>query len=295
MTIRNGRFYEVWHDTGRNRRIDVNITPLPGSGDLALVSPYSPEFVAAFKQTVPGNSRRWDNDNKRWLFSPPYAGAVIALVQQHYGVTLPPVQTSTATSVIRVHRLEYLGAAKPRDGWDELVAFGFADGDWRLAFPVSALLRWFDPSRERPGDAATLYSVLGCARTATADDVKRAYRRAARAWHPDVCHEPDAKQQFQAIGHAYSVLSDETARRKYDCGLALASSLGRGEALPFAADDRMWRPPLRCGYVMAEGVDQLGRFVVSKISGWEDVTDERGRTMVTSWRPGADTYTTQWV
>jgi DnaJ-class molecular chaperone len=45
----------------------------------------------------------------------------------------------------------------------------------------------------------------------------------AMQWHPDRCREPDARRQFDAIKHAYDVLS--TKRAKYDAGLALQASL----------------------------------------------------------------------
>lgn len=282
-----------WHTVSRNLQLHVSLKPEPGSNDLALESPYDAAFVEAFKQAVPGTGRRWDKDGKRWLISPAYAPAVIALVKRVWGIDLPaPEAPSSVTREVRLSELEYLGAAKPRAGWDELVAYGFSDGDWRLVFPVSVLLTWFMPGELRPDEARTLYGVLGIGRGVGVEEIKRAYRRAARTWHPDVCKEPDATEQFQRLQHAYSVLSDETMRRKYDCGLALAERAT--EVLP-PAGGSAWRPPLRCGLVMAEGTAQLGRFVVSKVIAWEDVVDDQGRCMVTTWPAGADMFHTRWV
>jgi curved DNA-binding protein len=61
-----------------------------------------------------------------------------------------------------------------------------------------------------------LYAVLGVARTASADEVKKAYRKLARQYHPDVNKATDAQSKFTQVQHAYDVLSDEAKRRHYD-------------------------------------------------------------------------------
>ena len=60
------------------------------------------------------------------------------------------------------------------------------------------------------------YSELGVGRTASEGEIKKAYRAAARKWHPDVNSEPGAKEKFQTINEAYQVLSDPTMRQRYD-------------------------------------------------------------------------------
>ncbi len=60
------------------------------------------------------------------------------------------------------------------------------------------------------------YNVLGVPRDADQDAVKRAYRRLARKFHPDVSKEPEAKQRFQEVGEAYEVLKDPQKRAAYD-------------------------------------------------------------------------------
>src|SRR5690348_14323697 len=52
------------------------------------------------------------------------------------------------------------------------------------------------------------YKVLGVARTATAEDIKKSYRRLARKYHPDVSKEKDAEQKFKEVQEAYEVLKD---------------------------------------------------------------------------------------
>jgi len=60
------------------------------------------------------------------------------------------------------------------------------------------------------------YQILGVARVATDDEVKRAYRRLAQRWHPDVNIEPGADLRFKEINEAYQVLSDPQRRQAYD-------------------------------------------------------------------------------
>ncbi len=61
-----------------------------------------------------------------------------------------------------------------------------------------------------------LYSVLGVSRSATADEIRNAYRKLARMYHPDVNSSQDAHARFNEIQEAYDVLSDEQKRRSYD-------------------------------------------------------------------------------
>ena len=61
------------------------------------------------------------------------------------------------------------------------------------------------------------YDVLGVSKTATADELKKAYRKLARQYHPDVNKDnPEAAEKFKECSEAYSVLSDETKRSQYD-------------------------------------------------------------------------------
>ncbi len=60
------------------------------------------------------------------------------------------------------------------------------------------------------------YEIMGVARDATQDDIKRAYRKLARKYHPDVSKEADAETRFKEVGEAYEVLKDPEKRTAYD-------------------------------------------------------------------------------
>ncbi|MEM7755488.1 MAG: DnaJ C-terminal domain-containing protein [Planctomycetota bacterium] len=76
------------------------------------------------------------------------------------------------------------------------------------------------------------YDVLGIARSATADEIRSAYRKLARRFHPDVNKEPDAQAKFTEVQEANDVLSDPDKRRLYDrvgrAGYSAAATAGAG-------------------------------------------------------------------
>ena len=68
---------------------------------------------------------------------------------------------------------------------------------------------------------ADLYTTLGVSRTASDEEIQKAYRKLARKHHPDANPgDPSAEERFKEIGHAYDVLKDPEQRRQYDAQLA---------------------------------------------------------------------------
>lgn len=79
-----------------------------------------------------------------------------------------------------------------------------------------------------PGD---YYEILGVSRDANKEDIKRAYRRLARKYHPDVNKEPGAEDRFKEVSRAYEILSEPETRTRYDrFGEAGVSGAGAGAA-----------------------------------------------------------------
>ncbi|MGH8794070.1 MAG: DnaJ domain-containing protein, partial [Stackebrandtia sp.] len=66
--------------------------------------------------------------------------------------------------------------------------------------------------------AKDYYGILGVSRDATPDDLKKAYRKLAREFHPDVNSSEDAQEKFKDINAAFEVLSDPQKRQIVDAG-----------------------------------------------------------------------------
>ncbi len=84
-------------------------------------------------------------------------------------------------------------------------------------------------------DFKDYYQVLGVERTASDDEVRKAYRKLARKYHPDVSKEPDAELKMRDLNEANDVLRDKEKRAAYD---ALADRVARG-----GSPDGDFRPP----------------------------------------------------
>ena len=81
------------------------------------------------------------------------------------------------------------------------------------------------------------YEVLGVAKGANADEIKKAYRKLARQYHPDVNKSHDAEPKFKELNEAYEVLSDDNKRAAYDrFGHAAVDGSGMGGAGGFSGD-----------------------------------------------------------
>lgn len=260
---------------------------------LIWQTPYNPGLVADLKAQIPPTDRQWDNGRKAWKVAPVHAQTLARLTEQHLGerIAVPVINQSLSKTATRILEVRYIGATKDRGG-DERSAFGYMGGAWTVIFPETVLREWFD-APTRPDEELTLYQTLGVKRDVCGADLKAAYRRLSRQWHPDVCREPSAADVFVRIKAAYDLLADPSKRARYDAGLKLAATLGRkSEAIETPVG---YRSPLRCGMLMCEGQERLGRFVVSLILAWQDIEDASGRVLSVSWPLGADKPMEVWL
>jgi curved DNA-binding protein CbpA len=67
----------------------------------------------------------------------------------------------------------------------------------------------------------TLYEILGVEKSASLDDIKKAYRAAVLEFHPDRNSDPSANEKFIEVEEAYSILSNESKRNEYDFSINL--------------------------------------------------------------------------
>ncbi len=267
------------------------------NGALVYSTPYDPVLVAALKHRIPATDRQWDKTRGVWLVAPGYANTLVQISDDCLDVrpTLPAIPPTSQRTETRVLDVRYIGTTKSRDD-GERTAFGWCDGGWSVIFSESVLQMWFGMDQPQPDAAPTLYGVLGLRPSADDNDIRKAYRRLARQWHPDVCREPNAKEQFIVIQRAYEALSNPMQRARYDAGLMLEATLGKAKQQRLdGVFNSEYRSPLRCGLILCSGITILGRFIVNEIKLWNDITDAQGRVLSTSWPLGADTFLESWV
>ncbi|WOK95917.1 chaperone protein dnaJ 20, chloroplastic-like [Canna indica] len=127
-------------------------------------------------------------------------------------------------------------------------------------------------ARPAAAPAPTMYELLSVAQTARPEEIKAAYRRQARSWHPDACRaageEAFFAERFMRAREAYEVLSDPALRRDYDRGLLRADA---------------WAAAVGGAVVLRRGQERRGGF-----ADWESQLEElerrrRGGSEEDSW------------
>jgi len=84
------------------------------------------------------------------------------------------------------------------------------------------------------------YEILGIARTASSDEIKRAYRKLAKKYHPDRNKDNDAETQFKLVQNAYNTLKDDIKRKEYD--QFGAAGVGQWQTDPRGQQVYQWGP-----------------------------------------------------
>lgn len=273
---------------------------------LHFFSSYDASLVAAMKGNINSVDRAWNGTKKCWVVAPQHLDELVRICELYLNVTPSIVGASIQgqSSVTQeLFRVEYIGGIKDR-GAGEMSAFGATQGkqpglfgadivrfDWPIIFPESVLKDWFQgDSKKETVNQSTLYAVLAIKQAASQDDIKAAWRKQVKRFHPDINSDEDAGWMTVQINHAYEVLRNPMTRRKYDAGLKLAAGI-QGQK-PKRCNDFML--PVRCGLIMCSGQYKVGRFVVSEILQWHDIV-EGGRTLVTSWDTGTNSLVRNWI
>ena len=263
---------------------------------LLVSTPFDQGLVASIK-SLPHSERKYDAGRKIWLVDPKHAPTVAQWIESYLGdkVTIPTLPSVCVSTIKQYLRVRYVGACKPRsDGSSS--AFGLMGDDWKVIFPEQVMRDFFDGSRATPGERESYFSLLGISRTSTKDEVTNGFRRMAKLWHPDTCHEENAADTFMRIKAAYDILSDSNKRARYEAGLAL-EAMTVTQPLPRSVNETQYgyRCPLRSGKILIEGVNKLSMIEVSKIFSWDDITDNQGRVLITSWPKGAKEPVEEWL
>lgn len=253
------------------------------SGSYKVKTPYSSDFVTKLKLYVPATARSWDGIQKVWFVASSYGNELKRVCDEVYGgsCTLPQIIAQVAESFEFDLRIDYLANCRNE------VANVHSNGNWTAKIPERVLRAFFKQTEQNAG---TLYGLLGCDEKATALEIKSAYKRAARVWHPDVCREENAREMFEKIKQAYDVLSNLESRNKYNAGLMFEKL---AKMTPQASKWSSFVPPFRCGNVRVKARKELGQIIVEDILEWRDITDDYGRIMVSYW--DGDSFSVMWV
>jgi len=178
------------------------------------------------------------------LIAQPIAGAQEGGVKGFFGGLATGVASAVALPVTGIcvgayqvgrgvsNTFEAVNASKAGMQWDQETRqwiFYYLDKEKEEVEQLEAALQATKTGTTASGDPAQtdlnekkvkdreFYDLLGCSTNATAGQIKKAYYKEARKCHPDKCpDDPEAAEKFQALGHAYQILSNEQTRANYD-------------------------------------------------------------------------------
>lgn len=272
---------------------------------LLVATPYNADFVNLLKEKVPHNSRSYNRDERIWIVDAKYLQVIkdtAELYFDHVDVVHDKAQSKNTRQVILV---EYMGRTKDDNSFNVAYANCFVNGSWSIRVSEKVLRSYFEGfnEAEQPTQQQdlTLYGLLGAKPASTVDELKRAYLRAAKVWHPDLNKDSDAAEMFKKVKSAWDTLSNPMIRAKYDAGLKLMQKQESPDPSWKSANlstvsDYGYRAPATCGLVDCE-IKQGIKQTISKIYDWKDDTRTFGSVTlvrVAYWQKGAKEFTTRW-
>lgn len=266
---------------------------------IQVATPYHKEFVALLKEKVPSNARAWDGQAKVWNVDAQYFDAVKALAELYFGYVDVMHDRAQTKSTRQVILIEYLGRCKETD-WSVAYANAQVNGSWNTRISETVLRAYFENATQDTPTQTTLYQLLGAKPTASLDELKRAYFRTAKVWHPDLNADPDAAEMFRKVKSAWDVLENPSQRAKYDAGLKLQTAqtgVPSWKTLNLTThSDYGYRAPAMCGLVDCE-IEQGIKRTITKIYDWQDDTRTLGGVTlirVASWDKQTQSVKTKW-
>ena len=99
---------------------------------------------------------------------------------------------------------------------------------------------------------------------------------------------------FKRINEAYTILSDPLKRKRYQAGLAFEQGASSQSNYRKQEPD-FYTPPLRCGNLTVTGQVTVGKLHVTEILTWDDVINQQGQVMVSSWDKETQAVRIEWV
>lgn len=279
---------------------------IPDNGCFELITPYDSDFVTDLKALIPYGQRTYNRDRKTWSIGGKYGQLIQDLCLKYFGKAPELPKLNTSASKLGLLTIFYLGRTKQRaDG--SRSAFGWMQrentllgsmGGWDAIFPEKVLKNFFEPSSEAEKiDAPTgnHYEVLGIKIGSSTAEIKAAYRRMVKQWHPDVCKDPDAHEIFIRIQNAYETLNDPKLKARYDVGLRFEARQAPQKKMDLPDYPSDYRAPLKCGAILCEYSKIGSRYIIERIISWDDIYNPQGQTLVSSWEKDATEPTFVWA
>ena len=232
-------------------------------------------------KALPYDKRAWSREEDCWKIDASLVDSLSDILGFSVKVERNKLGSENQRTTLDLH---FISQPIRRVGGD-VYSCGFHDQKFIAVLELSVLEEWY---KWRPCDV-TLYTSLCIERTASQDEIKKAYRRVARQWHPDVVGESEkevAHNMFIMINRAYEILSNDIKRRKYDAALLMLPK-------PDKEEQPMRFLPYRCGRLVCDA-EVSAKIKVTKIYKWDDITNDQGQIMCATWKKGDATYETIW-